>query len=1128
MKKITPFFITLLLLITPLVASSQSITINEILESNSVVNQDEDGSYQDWIEIRNNGASSVNLDGFGLSDDTLLPFKWTFPAVSIGAGQYLLIWCSDKDRATAGSPLHTNFKLSSSGETVIITNSSGLTLDSVTTPEVLQNISYGRVPNGTGSFMFFNVVTPGAANGNVAYSEALSPPTFSQDSAVLTTGFNLTLSTMVPGATILYTLDGSEPKLSNLGGTTYSYKNQYQEVSTAQPLGSLLTNNFRTFQYSAPVAIADRSALPNKIASISTTYSFNPTYIPASPIFKGTIVRAKLVKAGALDSKTETRTYYISPAGSNRFTLPILSLSIDENKLFDYNSGIAVAGVAFDDWRAANPDLDATYESDNANYYRRGREFERTANMTYLVNGAQVLNQDIGIRIHGGISRSTRSKSFNLYARAEYGKDNMNYGFFANNPDTHFTNLVLRNSGGDFVNTMFRDALCQNLLKSLNCITESYQPTITFINGEYNGILNVREKYDNHYFSNRFNIASTELDYLIDQGLSDNNQALYGDDVHYQAMLTYLNSNSMATLSSYNFIKTQMDTDSFNDYHISNIYLQNGDWPGTNIEFWRKRTTSYEPNAPYGQDGRWRWAFHDLDDTFGFYYDDVAHNSLADATEPNGPDYPNPAWSTLILRKLLVSPVYKNEFINRFADLMNTSFLPSRVVEMIDGMKSVIEPEMLEHISRWKAPGTIDNWQYFLNVERTFANERAGFQRAHIRSQFGITSNIDATLNVSNDAHGYIKINTIDIKPGTPGISATPYPWTGVYFSNIPVTLTAIAKPGYVFSNWTGGSSSTNATITITSASSFGVTAVFVAEPIPTSQPIYFWMMNSVIPNNIPLETLATTYEPGGIEGVIQYQSCLVGYPFTPADLLNWRKASMERRNSPTDINYIPLANNDLPFASSDMKGVQIKEPLQSGSLGNTMVFNFSTFGKKDIKLSFAAINELTNATGIILDYSLNAGDPVWITDGLASSTLPLTNTYQLFNIDFTNITAASNNANFRIRIRFTGANMTVDTGARISFNNIAVYGTQLPLAVDENSKQLFAIYPNPVSDVLNVVGLYQAGNMNFKIFSIDGKQIKSGSIENSQLNLSDLSRGLYLLQIESEGKIATEKIIKE
>ncbi len=1128
MKKITPFFITLLLLITTLTASSQSITINEIVESNSIINQDEDGSYQDWVEIRNNGASSVNLNGFGLSDEPTLPFKWTFPAVSIGAGQYLLIWCSDKDRAVVGNPLHTNFKLSSNGETILLTNNGGLTLDSVTTPPVLQNISYGRTPNGTGSFMFFNIVTPAADNGNIAYTEALSPPTFSQDSAVLTTAFNLTLSTTVPGATILYTLDGSEPQLSNLGGTTYSYKNQYQEVSTAQPIGSFLSNNFRTFQYSTPLPIADRSSLPNKIASMSTTYSFDPTYIPASPIFKGTIVRAKLVKAGALDSQTETRTYYISPLGANRFTLPILSLSIDENKLFDYNSGISVAGVDFDNWRAANPAVDPTYESDNANYYRRGRDFERTANMTYLVNGTEVLNQNIGIRIHGGISRSSRSKSFNLYARAEYGKDNMNYNFFSNLTDNNFTNLVLRNSGGDFVNTMFRDALCHNLLKSLNCITESYQPTITFINGEYNGILNVREKYDDHYFSNRFNIASTELDYLRDQGIANNGQADYGDDIHYQAMLSYLNSNSMATLSSYNYIKTQMDTDSFNDYHISNIYLQNGDWPGTNIEFWRKRTANYEPNAPYGQDGRWRWAFHDLDDTFGFYYDDVAHNSLADATEPNGPDYPNPAWSTFILRKLLVSPVYKNEFINRFADLMNTTFLPSRVVGMIDSMKSVIEPEMLEHIARWKAPATIDNWQYFLNKEREFATDRAAFQREHIRSQFGIGSNIDATLNVSNDAHGYIKMNTIGIKPGTPGISANPYPWTGVYFSNIPVTLTAIAKPGYVFSNWTGASSSTAATITITSAASFGVTAVFVAEPIPTSQPIYFWMMNSAIANNIPLETLATTYEPGGIEGVIQYQSCLVGYPFTPADLINWRKASMERRNTPTDINYIPLANNDLTFATSDMKGLQIKEPLQNGGLGNTMVFNFSTFGKKDIKLSFAAINELTNATGILVDYSLNAGDPTWITDGLASSTLPLTNAYQLFNIDFLNITAAYNNANFRVRLRFTGTNMTADTGARISFNNIAVHGTQLPLGVEENSKDLFAIYPNPVKEVLNIVGLYQSGSVNFKLFSIDGKQIKAGSIDNSQLNLSDLSRGLYLLQLESDGKIVTEKIIKE
>jgi hypothetical protein len=1126
MKKITPFFITMLLFFLSQTVTSQNIVINEVLASNSNINQDEDDSYQDWVEIRNNGAASVNLTDFGLSDDATMPFKWTFPNVSIGAGQYLLIWCSDKDRANAGEPLHTNFKLSSGGETITLTNASGVTLNTVTTPAMLQNISYGRIPNGTGSFLFMNVVTPAAANGSVGYTEALTPPTFSQESGMLSAGFNLTLSTTVPGATILYTLDGSEPMASNLGGTTYSYKNQYREANASQTSGPLLNNSFRTFQYSIPLAIADRSSQPNKVSAISTTFAFNPTYLPATAIFKGTVVRTKLIKPGALDSQTETRTYYISPLGANRFSLPVLSLSIDENKLFDYNNGISVAGVDFENWRTANPTADPTYEEDNGNYFRRGRDYERTANMTYLVNGVEVLNQNVGIRVHGGISRSTRSKSYNLYARAEYGKDKMNYNFFSNLSEDKFDNLVLRNSGGDFIHTMFRDGLCHNLVRSLNCLTESYQPTVSFINGEYNGILNLREKYDDKFFARTFNIASTELDYLVDQGDSSNGQADYGDDTHYQAMLSYLNSNTMATPANFTYIKTQMDTDSFNDYHITNIYLQNVDWPGTNIEYWRKRTASYIPNAPYGHDGRWRWAFHDLDDTFGLATDDIGFNTLELATEPNGPEYPNPAWSTFILRKLLVSPTYKNDFINRFADLMNTTFLPTRVLDMIDSMKSAIEPEILEHIERWKMPLELDNWEFYLNQERDFANQRPALQRNHIRSEFGITSNINATLAVSDYAHGYVKINTIDIKVGTPSITSNPYPWTGVYFSNIPVTLKAIANPGYVFSHWTGASSSTNAEITINSAANFSVTAVFVAETVATSQPIYYWIMNSTIANNTPLETLNTTYRAGTVDGVIQYQSCLVGYPFTAADLVNWRKASMERRNLPTDINYIPLANNDLPFATSDMKGLQIKEPLQSGSLENTMVFNFSTTGQKDIKFSFAAINELTNATGILIDYAVNAGTPVWLTTGLAASTLPMTNVYQLFNIDFTSITAVSNNANFKIRLRFTGTNMTVDNGNRITFNNIALHGTEIVLAVEENFSLQYAVYPNPVTDIINVVGINTVAN--YKLYTIDGKQVKSGILENAQINLSDLSKGLYLLQIESEGKIETKKISKK
>lgn len=1127
MKKSTPFFITLLLLLLTQTVISQNLVINEIVTSNTTINQDEDGSYQDWVELRNNSASTINLTGFGLTDDATLPYKWTFPNVSIGAGQYLLVWCSDKNKTVPGSPLHTNFKISSSGETITLTNDSGVTLDAVSPTVILQNLSYGRLPNGTGSFMFFNIVTPAAANGAVGYAEALSPPTFSKESGFLTAGFNLTLSTSVPGATILYTLDGSEPQSSNLGGTTYSYKNKYAE-HPGQTTGSLLTKNFKTLQYSTPIAIVDRSGQANKIASISSTYSFDPTYIPASPIYKGTVVRAKLVKPGSLDSQTVTNTYYISPLGTNRFSLPIVSLSLDEDKLFDYTNGIYVAGKDFDTWRTANPTEEPDYVENTSNYWRRGIENEKRANMTYFVNGLPVMNTDIGIRIHGGSTRAFESKSLNLYARSDYGSSTIDYKFFNSKSDDKFESLVLRNSGGDFRNTMFRDALNHKLIKSLNCITESYQPTVTFVNGEFWGILNIRERYDDNYFKRTFNIDKIDLDYLEDRGRASDENVSYGDDIDYQNMINYITNNSLATEANYNYIKTRLDPESFSDYHIANIYLENGDWPGTNIEFWRKRTSGFVPNAPYGHDGRWRWAIHDMDDTFGSYFDDVTTNTLALATATNGPTYPNPAWSTLILRKLLENTSYKNDFINRFADLMNTTFLPSRVIATIDEMKSVIYPTIPEHISRWKSPANIDDYDWHIGFEKNFAAERPAAQRNHIRTKFGIASNINATLNVSNPSHGYIKLNTIEIKAGTDGITSNPYPWTGVYFSNIPVKLKAIANPGFVFSHWTGASSSTNAEITVTSAANFNVTAVFVAETIATSQPIYYWMMNSTIANNLPLETLNTTYKTGATDGVIQYQSCLVGYPFVSTDVVNWRKASMERRNSPTDINYIPLANANLPFATSDMKGLQIKEPLQKDGLENTMVFNFSTSGQKDIKLTFAAINELTNASAILVDYSTNAGSPVWTSGGLASSSLSLTNSYQLFSIDFSSISSANNNPDFKVRLRFSGTNMTVDNGNRITFNNIAVHGTKTTLSVNQKEALQFSVFPNPFSDIVNVVGLNQAENVSYKLFTIDGKLIKNGKTESSKVDLNDISKGVYLLQLSFDGKIETKKIIKK
>ena len=131
-----------------------------------------------------------------------------------------------------------------------------------------------------------------------------------------------------------------------------------------------------------------------------------------------------------------------------------------------------------------------------------------------------------------------------------------------------------------------------------------------------------------------------------------------------------------------------------------------------------------------------------------------------------------------------------------------------------------------------------------------------------------------------------------------------------------------------------------------------------------------------------------------------------------------------------------------------------------------------------------------------------------------------------MFNVDFSAITTVNNNANFKIRLRFTGTNMTADTGARITFNNFAVNGTQT-LAVEENAVLNLSVFPNPFTDVVNIVGINVTQNVSFKLFSVDGKVIYNGEVENNQINLNHISSGIYMLQLSSDDKSEIMKIIK-
>lgn len=1095
---------------------AQSIAINEVMASNSTTIADADNTYQDWVEIYNYGNTSVNLEYFSLSDDSSNPKKWEFPEVILEPNSYIIVWCSDKDIAENGMPLHTNFKISSNGEALYLYDAMANLLNMFPATAMGADVAAGRIPDGTGTVSYLKTPSPLGTNGTEGGDSYLTAPSFSHQSGFYTSGFNLTLSTTETNATILYTLDGSEPDEQNLTGKTYQYKNQYAQLPS-QTTGSLLTRSMNTATYSSPINIVDRTSQANQLANISTTYHFNPDYFPSQNIFKGTVVKAKVIREGALDSPVVTKTFFIDPLGASKYKIPVVSLSANEEDLFGYEKGIFTAGKIFDDWRIENPTLEATQDNLQANYNQSGSAFERAAVLEYFEDGEEIINQTLGIRVNGGTSRSWQSKSIRLLPGKSYGKESLKHQFFPDKNVSTFHSLVLRNSGNDFFSTMYRDGIAQALIKDFNIPTQAYRPTITFINGEFTGILNLRERYDGDYFKNYYDIKSSELD-LLENDLTP----VVGDASSYESMVDFITNNPLSNEANFTQLKNMLAIDEFRDYFIANIYFDNTDWPAWNTIFWRKRV-DLTPNAAYGQDGRWRPAFKDMDSAFSFYENDFNHDTLAFATATDGPSYPNSPASTLVLRSLLENTNFKNNFINRFADLLNSYLSKERIIALSEKFSSTIEPYINDHLERW-SPIDRSWWDYSVDRMHDFATERIANQRQHILNKFGIDHTIQLTAAVSDKDSGTIKVNTIDLVSSTPGIPATTYPWTGVYFSEIPIVLKAQANPGYVFTHWSGAVESTNAEITITTDSDVAVQAHFAIDTsAAVTEPIFYWLFDDTLQKETPLSNIQANYSANGT-GILSFESCIEGYPLTNTDE-NWRKGAMELREKSTAFNYLMSFNNDVIYELSDIKGIQIKQPFKVGEKINTLILNVPTTNYKDIVLKFAAVNEGA-AEGLIVDYSINEDAEIWKTTGITQqNSLDLDKLYNLYTIDFSAIEDVEFNDNFKIRIRFTGDKLEESEGDRVTFNNISLLGVMDTAPVGAKKSISFDYFPNPAKDFIKIS--HRLNNPTYKIFSTESKVVLQGDVDNGQIPISSLSSGMYFLQITSEGITETVKVIK-
>ncbi|MBN2521833.1 MAG: CotH kinase family protein [Bacteroidales bacterium] len=598
------------------------------------------------------------------------------------------------------------------------------------------------------------------------------------------------------------------------------------------------------------------------------------------------VLRARVLDPLSLPGPVVTNTY----ATELDHDFPIICVSTEPDNLWDEFTGIYVLG----------PNAEPDYPYFGANFWQ---DWEKPVHFElYDVSGEKKIDQGAGAKIFGGWSRGSDQKSMSLFARSQYGKGSFEYKFFADKPIEKFEALVLRNSGNDNMGLQFHDGFMTGLTSKMNTDRQAFQPSVFYLNGEYWGILNIREKVNEHFVAENHHVDPASVNLLENAG-----DIIFGDNTDYLEIINYLNSHSsLYDNSVYAWVADKIDIDNFIQYQLTQIYINNRDWPGNNIKFWN--TGSVE--------SKWRWILFDTDFGYGIWdVNDYALNTLEFALEPNGSGWPNPSWSTLFLRRMVTNIGFRYNFINQYCDRLNLDFSPSVAIAQLDSLKDLFGSEIVYHFNRWW--GSYNNWSSKIEDKKTFALRRPDYSRAHMQSVFNLGNELQITIDVSDSDAGKVRLNSIYPKD---------YPFSGIYFEDVPIRMTAIPKEGYKFVRWEGTLNSTSISINYDMSAGGSFTAVF--EEAGSSD-------ISVVINEINYNSAPNLDTKDWIEIVNNGQATV--------NLNGWLLSD----TGPDDGYYFPsmtMAPNDYLVICRDLEAFRTYYPNRQNSVGD-MPFGLSSNG---------------------------------------------------------------------------------------------------------------------------------------------------------------------------------------
>jgi gliding motility-associated-like protein len=404
----------------------------------------------------------------------------------------------------------------------------------------------------------------------------------------------------------------------------------------------------------------------------------------------------------------------------------------------------------------------------------------------FAPNGTFITEAHGDTNEHGNDSNAYDQRGFDYVTRDALGYNNgLEHPLFQHTDRDHYERLIFKAAAND--NYPFsggahvRDAyVCElSILGDLHLDERKTESCIVYLNGEYWGVYEFREKVDDiDYTDEYYDQPEGFVDFLKTWG---GTWEEYGSGADWYTLVNFITTNDMTVQANYDYVLTQYNTMSLIDYFILNGYVVATDWLNWNTAWWRGR-------HPDGDARRWRYALWDNDATFGHYvnYTGVDNTTPnADPCQIDGMGDVGGQGHIPVLNALFNNEDFFADYIQRYASLSNSIFSCEQMTHVLDSMINVIEPEMQRHCNRWG--GTVNQWQANVATLRNFILARCNDEViGGIEDCYDVTA---LTLTVMVEGVGEIEVEEISITNETGE-------WSGTFFADLGIDLQAQIAEG--------------------------------------------------------------------------------------------------------------------------------------------------------------------------------------------------------------------------------------------------------------------------------------------------------------------------------------------